>query len=85
MRLHSEWYSQTLDFFVAGQVKNYLPPWESITQDPVILSAVQQYNIEFEEKPPLQTLLPKKFFFSLSNRAERLLTMKLSNFSIKEL
>jgi hypothetical protein len=59
--------SQTLAF-VAGQVKNYLSHWESITQDPVILSAIQHYNIEFEEKPPLQTLLPKNNFFSLSDR-----------------
>jgi hypothetical protein len=55
---------QTLDF-VAGQVKNYLPHWESITQDPVILSAIQHYNIEFEGKPPLQTLLPKNKILSL--------------------
>ena len=66
----SDWNgnSQTLAF-IAGQVANHLPHWESITQDPVILSAIiLQYNIEFEEKPPLQTLLPKNIIFSSSDR-----------------
>ena len=49
----SDWNgnSQTLAF-IAGHVANHLPHWESITQDPVILSAILHYNIEFEEKPP---------------------------------
>ena len=65
----SDWNgdSQTLAF-IAGQVANQCPHWESITQDPVILSAILHYNIEFEEKPPLQTLLPKNIIFSSSDR-----------------
>ena len=49
----SDWNgnSQTLAF-ITGQVANNLPHWASITQDPVILSAILLYNIEFEEKPP---------------------------------
>ena len=64
----SDWNgdSQTLAF-IAGQVANHLPHWESITQDSVILSAILHYNIEFEEKPPLQTLLPKNIIFSSSD------------------
>jgi len=40
--------------FIAGQVKNHLCQWQTITQDPVILNAIQHCNIEFEETPPLQ-------------------------------
>ena len=47
--------------FTAGQVKNQ---WETITQDPVILNAIQHYNIEFEETPPLQIVIPMNIIFS---------------------
>ena len=63
--------------FTAGQVKNHLCQWETITQDPVILNAIQHYNIEFEETPPLQLGIPKNII-SLHQR-ERLLTTKLLN------
>lgn len=42
----------------AGQVKNHLCQWQTITQDHVILNAIQHYNIEFEESPPLQIVVP---------------------------
>ena len=58
---------QTL-VFTAGQVKNHLFKCESITQDPIILSAIQHYNIEFEDGPPLQTNPPKNTIFSLSEK-----------------
>ena len=51
-----------------SQVKNHLCQWETITQDPVILNAIQYYNIEFEETPPLQIVIPKNIIFSLSDR-----------------
>ena len=54
--------------FTAGQVKNHLCQWETITQDPVILNAIQHYNIEFEETPPLQIVIPKNIIFSASDR-----------------
>ena len=64
--------------FTAGQMKNHLCQWETITQDPVILNAIQRYNIEFEETPHLQMVIPKNIIFSASER-ERFLTMKLLN------
>ena len=54
--------------FTAGQVKNHLCQWETITQDPVILNAIQHYNIEFEETPPLPLGIPKNIIFSASER-----------------
>ena len=64
--------------FTAGQVKNHLCQWETITQDPVVLNAIQHYNNEFEETPPLQIVIPKNIIFSASERErERLLTIKL--------
>ena len=60
-------YYHTLSF-TAGQVKNHLCQWENITQDPVILNAIQHYNIEFEETPPLQIVIPKNIIFSASDR-----------------
>ena len=59
--------NQTLGFF-GGQVKNCLPQWKLITQDPVILNAIQHYNIEFEDEPPLQTLLPTYPKFSQKDK-----------------
>ncbi len=56
-------HSQTLAF-KAGQVKNHLSHWESITQDPIILNAIQHYHVEFNEKPPLQIQPPKNTIFS---------------------
>ena len=38
------------------------------TQDPVILNAIQHYDIEFEETPPLQIVIPKTIIFSASER-----------------
>ena len=54
--------------FTAGQVKNHLCQWETITQDPVILNAIQRYNIEFEETPHLQIVISKNIIFSASER-----------------
>ena len=44
--------------FTAGQVKKSFVSMETITQDLVILNAIQHYNIEFEETPPLQIVIP---------------------------
>ena len=52
----------------AGQVKNHLCQWETITQDPVFMNAIQHYNIAFEETPPLQIVIPKNIIFSASDR-----------------
>lgn len=49
--------------FTAGQVKNHLRQWENITQDPVILNAIQHYNIKFEETT-LQIVIPINIIFS---------------------
>ena len=54
--------------FTAGQMKNHLCQWETITQDPVILNAIQHYNIEFEETHPRQIVIPKSILFSASDR-----------------
>ena len=51
-----------------SQVKNHLCQWATITRDPVILNAIPYYNIEFEETPPLQIVIPKNIIFSASDR-----------------
>ncbi len=56
---------QTLTF-LAGQVKDHISHWETITKDPVILNAIQHYNIE--EKPPQQTCKPGNIIFSISDK-----------------
>ena len=40
--------------FQAGQVRNYSPHWELLTNDPVILDAIKHYHIEFELDDPIQ-------------------------------
>ena len=66
--------------FTEGQVKTRLCQWETITQDPVILNAIQHYNIEFEATPPLQIVIPKNTdYFLCIRQRDSSLTMKLLN------
>ena len=53
---------------LAGQVKNHICHWEAVTSDPFILNAIQHYNIEFEETPPLQACPPRNIVFSNSDK-----------------
>ena len=58
---------QTLKF-LAGQVKDHICHWEAVTSDPFILNAIQHYNIECEETPPLQACPPRNIVFSNSDK-----------------
>ena len=78
----SDWNGNSQNLaFIAG----HLPHWESIIHDSVILSAILYYNIEFEDKPPLQTLLPKNIIFSSSDREAINNEIVRQNFSTREL
>ena len=47
----------------AGQIKNCLPKWETLTSDPWVLDAVEHCHIEFDEIPE-QIALPREIDFS---------------------
>ena len=52
--------------FRAGQVKNHLLNWESLTNDPMILDAIKHHHIEFEGQYRTQMVKPNKIHFSLT-------------------
>ena len=56
--------SKRVELFRAGQVRHHLPFWESLTNDPVILDAIQDHHTEFEAEYPTQTVQPTKIYFS---------------------
>ena len=54
--------------FSAGQLKDHVGSWESLTSDQVILDAIKHYHIEFEANTPVQPYPPKQIHFSPSER-----------------
>ena len=45
----------------AGRIRHFLSQWRSITQDQLILEAVQGYNLPFRKVPPDTKIRPMKF------------------------
>ena len=45
-------------------MRHHLPFWESLTNDPFILDAIEHHHIEFEAEYPTQTVQPNKNNFS---------------------
>ena len=54
--------------FSAGQLKDHVGSWESLTSDQVIRDAIKHYHIEFEADTPIQPYPPKQIHFSLGER-----------------
>ena len=44
--------------FTAGQLREHVSAWESLTSDPFILDAIKHYHIEFESEVPYQAQTP---------------------------
>ena len=63
---------------VAGNIKNYLPEWEKLTNDKNVLNLVTGYDIELENMP-IQKIEPHPINFSqeektfVANEIEKLL------------
>ena len=56
------------NLFYAGQLKKYLPAWEAITSDPIILDAIKHYHIEFISQVPMQVHEPRQINCSTTER-----------------
>ena len=54
--------------FRAGQLREHVSAWESLTSDPFILDAIKHYHIEFESEVPYQAQTPRHIYSSLSDK-----------------
>lgn len=53
--------------FRAGQLREHVSAWESLTSDSFILDAIKHYHIEFESEVPYQAQEPRHIYSSLSD------------------
>ena len=63
MRLYLMFVTAVCVLFLI-KVRNHLPFWESLTNDPFILDATKHHHIAFEAEYPTQTVQPNKINFS---------------------
>ena len=74
---------------VAGNIKNYLPEWEKLTNDKNVLNLVTSYDIELENMP-IQKIEPHPINFSqeektfVANEIEKLLEKGVIKLSEEE-
>ena len=54
--------------FRAGQLREHVSAWESLTSDSFILDAIKHYHIEFESEVPYQAQEPRHIYSSLSDK-----------------
>ena len=54
--------------FRAGQLREHVSAWESLTSDPFILDAIKHYRIEFKSEVPYQAQEPRHIYSSLSDK-----------------
>ena len=54
--------------FRAGQLREHVSAWESLTSDPFILDAIKHYHIEFKSEVPYQAQEPRHIYSSLSDK-----------------
>ena len=57
-----------VDNFRAGQLREHVSAWESLTSDSFILDAIKHYHIEFESEVPYQAQEPRHIYSSLSDK-----------------
>ena len=62
--MDEDYLHQLVVSFSAGQLKDHVGSWESLTNDQVILDAIKHYHIEFEANTPVQPCSPKQIHFS---------------------
>ena len=62
--MDEDYLHQLVVSFSAGQLKDHVGSWESLTNDQVILDAIKHYHIEFEVNTPVQPSSPKQIHFS---------------------
>ena len=58
--MDEDYLHQLVLIFSAGQLKDHVGSWESLTNDQVILDAIKHYHIEFEANTPVQPYPPKQ-------------------------
>ena len=63
-----EKYRRMVNNFRAGQLREHVSAWESLTSDPFILDAIKHYHIEFECEVPYQAQTPRHIYSSLSDK-----------------
>lgn len=66
--MDGDYLHQMVRIFSAGQLKDHVGSWESLTNDQVILDAIKHYHIEFEANTPVQPHPPKQIHFSPGER-----------------
>ena len=54
--------------FRAGQLRDHVSAWESLTSDSFILDAIKHYHIEFEAEVPYQAQEPRHIYSSPSDK-----------------
>lgn len=54
--------------FRAGQLREHVSAWESLTSDSFILDAIKHYHIEFASEVPYQAQEPRHIYSSLSDK-----------------
>ena len=54
--------------FRAGQLREHVSAWESLTSDSFILDAIKHYHIEFEAEVPYQAQEPRHIYSSPSDK-----------------
>ena len=54
--------------FRAGQLREHVSPWESLTSDSFTLDAIKHYHIDFESEVPYQAQEPRYIYSSLSDK-----------------
>ncbi|XP_073237618.1 uncharacterized protein [Porites lutea] len=57
-----------VNIFRAGQLREHVSAWESLTSDSFILDAIKHYHIEFESAVPCQAQEPRHIYSSLSDK-----------------
>ena len=63
-----EKYRSIVHNFRAGQLREHVSAWESLTSDSFILDAIKHYHIEFESEVPYQAQEPRHIYSSLSDK-----------------
>ena len=63
-----EKYRNMVHNLKAGQLREHVSAWESLTSDSFILDAIRHYHIEFESEVPYQAQEPRHIYSSLSDK-----------------
>ena len=68
---------------IAGRLTNFLPQWQEITNDPLTLSCITGYHIEFDIEKPIDYSKSKSIYKPLALEQEQFFEQEIAKLLIK--